>query len=485
MAYEIEDPDALIESLCGLGRETDWVEFKRERFIPENVGRYVSSLANSAIIHEKDHAFLVFGVDNDTHEVVGTDVNIDRQRKGAEPFLLWLNKYLEPHIRVQHHKFQHKGKQVEMLSIQPPYERPVKFQGRAYIRVEAAQQELGNHPEIERAIWAITSRYAFETTVTEANVTLRRIVEGYEYAKLLTLLGKRVDTVSGAISQLEALGLFTRNLQKRFDVRAIFGISCAKDMNAISLLENKGVRVTTFKDKDKLDRVSDIEGQRGYAISFELLMIYIMDRIPHRDVMRHGIRTTEYKIPEITMREFVANAIIHQDFTRQGERPTVEIYSDKVRIINPGTPLVPTDRFIDSPSKSRNPKFATLMRTAGLCEQLGSGVDKALREVERAMLPPPLIQSVEGSTSVTIFMNKPFNQLTADDRVRACYQHACLMYEAGDPMSNGSLRVRLGLGEKQYPQVSNVIGDAIAAGRIRPLNEGQANRIARYVPYWA
>ncbi|MCA1837710.1 MAG: hypothetical protein LC674_02770 [Actinobacteria bacterium] len=52
-------------------------------------------------------------------------------------------------------------------------------------------------------------------------------------------------------------------------------------------------------------------------------------------------------------------------------------------------------------------------------------------------------------------------------------------------MSNASLRVRFGLGEKQYPQVSNVISEAIEAGRIRPLNEGQANRIARYVPYWA
>jgi predicted HTH transcriptional regulator len=277
----------------------------------------------------------------------------------------------------------------------------------------------------------------------------------------------------------------TINLQKNYDLKALFGIMCSRNMNEISLLRDKTVRVIVYKGTDKLDAISDREGARGYTTSFETLMVYLMDRIPHDEIMKHGVRTTVYKIPEPTIREFVANAIIHQDFTQAGGRPIVEFYSDKVRVINPGEPLIEPDRFIDSPSKSRNPSFAKLMRAAGLCEQRGSGVDRALREIERASLPPPLIQAVEGSTIVTIFMNKRFAQLTADDRVRACYQHACLRYEAGDPMSNASLRARFGLGEKQYPQVSEVISNAIAAGRVRPLNEGQGNRVARYVPYWA
>jgi ATP-dependent DNA helicase RecG len=125
------------------------------------------------------------------------------------------------------------------------------------------------------------------------------------------------------------------------------------------------------------------------------------------------------------------------------------------------------------------------MRYAGLCEQRGSGVDRALAEIERASLPPPLIQAVEGSTTVTVFMHKPFAELSAEDRIRACYQHACLMYERSDFMSNSSLRERFGLSTRQYPQVSNVIRDAREAGRIRPLNDDQPNRVARYVPYWA
>lgn len=228
-----------------------------------------------------------------------------------------------------------------------------------------------------------------------------------------------------------------------------------------------------------------MEGRKGYAVTFAGLMKYLMQKIPHQEVMKHGIRTTVYNIPELTIREFVANAIIHQDLTVEGGRPIIEVYSDKVRIINPGTPLVDPDRFIDTPSKSRNPRFARLMREAGLCEERGSGVDRALAEVEKASLPPPLIQAVEGSTIVTVFTHKPFAELSAEDRIRACYQHACLKYEQSDYMNNGSLRGRFGLSQRQYPQVSNVIRDAIDAGRIRPLNEDQPNRVARYVPYWA
>jgi predicted HTH transcriptional regulator len=485
MGIQIEDGNALIDSLRALPRETDWVEFKENNFNADTVGQYISSLANSAILHEKDHAYLVYGIRDSDHEVVGTHVNIDSKMVGNDRFLFWVVKFLEPHLQVQHHRLDYHGKQVELLCIQPPYQQPVRFKKVAYIRVAAAQQPLTNHPEIERAIWAITSRYSFEATVTESNVTVRHVLEGYDYKKLLSLLKKPNESIKGAVDHMQALGLLQSNLQQRFDVKALAGMTCAENMNAISLLERKGVRVITFKGKDKLEVVGEAEGQRGYTVAFEALMRYIMERIPHSAVMKHGVRTTEYKIPEPTIREFVANALIHQDFTKHGERPTIEIYSDKVRVINPGTPLVETDRFIDTPSKSRNPRFAALMRAAGLCEELGSGVDRALREIERASLPPPLIQSVEGSTIVTVFMDKPFAVQTPEDRVRACYQHACLMHEQGDQMSNASLRLRFGLSDKQYPQISRVIQDAIGAGRIRPLNDDQANRVARYLPYWA
>ncbi|MGN6692131.1 MAG: ATP-binding protein, partial [Sphingopyxis sp.] len=250
-------------------------------------------------------------------------------------------------------------------------------------------------------------------------------------------------------------------------------------------LENRGVRVITYKGSDKLDATSDIEGRRGYLVRFTSLLAHIMGKIPSGEKMLHGIRTTEHSIPEAALREFVANALIHQDFTMHGSRPLIEIYKDRVRIINPGTPLIDVERFIDGGTQSRNPNFAQLMRHAGLCEQRGSGVDRAVKAIERAVLPPPLFSTAEGSTSVTVYMPRRFGNMTADERIRACYQHAQLCFESNEPMNNSSLRSRFGLSDKQISQVSIVIRETLDAGKIKPLNEDQGNRNARYVPVYA
>ena len=117
-----------------------------------------------------------------------------------------------------------------------------------------------------------------------------------------------------------------------------------------------------------------------------------------------------------------------------------------------------------------------------MCEQRGSGVDRALEAIEAQNLPPPHWKVVEGSTVVTMFKEKPFASLSREDRMRGCFQHASLRMEANEPMSNASLRQRFGLSQRQYPQVSEIIRDCIEEGWIRPLTGDQSNRLARYVP---
>jgi ATP-dependent DNA helicase RecG len=109
-----------------------------------------------------------------------------------------------------------------------------------------------------------------------------------------------------------------------------------------------------------------------------------------------------HMIPRVAVREILANAIIHQDFTISGDGPFVEVCPDRLKITNPGRPLIPVDRFIDAPSTSRNSRFGLLMRQLRICEERGSGVDRALVSIEREILPPPLFQSVENTTVVTL-----------------------------------------------------------------------------------
>lgn len=73
----------------------------------------------------------------------------------------------------------------------------------------------------------------------------------------------------------------------------------------------------------------------------------------------------------MAIREIVANALVHQDFTVSGTGPTIEIFANRIEIINSGIPLVDIKRIVDNPPKSRNEKLASLMRRFRICEELG------------------------------------------------------------------------------------------------------------------
>ncbi|MEP2830813.1 MULTISPECIES: ATP-binding protein [Alphaproteobacteria] len=485
MPLQIHNPKKLLERLCALPRETGWVEFKENRFNEDSVGQYVSSLANSAMFEGEDASYLVFGVRDKDHAIVGTSVDLLGESVGAESFIFWLNKHLEPRINIEPLAVDYEGKRIQILCIEPGYIQPVKFKRVAYIRIGASQQPLSNYPERERALWQITSRYSFESSFLKDHMDILEVGEAFSYPNLLKHIGYKGTSRDAAFSYMANLGLIKDDMQGKFEVSTLLAVCCARDFKEFPLLENKGVRVVVYKGRDKMDAVDDAEGQRGYLVSFPALFAHILSHLPSEEKMRHGVRSKSYALPEDSVREFLANALVHQDFTETSSRPLVEIFKDKVRITNPGLPLVSVDRFIDTPSKTRNPKFAKLMRDAGYCEERGSGVDRAIREIEKAALPPPLIEAVEGSTVVTMFMRRKFADMSPDERVRACFQHACLCYENGEPMNNASLRERFGISQKQYPQVSLVIRAAIDAGRIRPLDEEQGNRNARYVPFYA
>jgi predicted HTH transcriptional regulator len=429
-------------------------------------------------------AYMVWGVDDVTHEIVGTAVDLAKATKGSEDFLLFLHKYLRPDIVVHHRAFDIAGKHIEMLIIEPGYMQPVSFQGREYIRVSTSLKPLIEFPERLKGLWAITSSYSFEDATISNHMTAEQLFEKFSITKFLSIIGIEQRTRENALENLASRKLIQDNMQGGFEVSSLLAMCCAKNLDEFPQLRNRGPRVITYKGKDKLQVEDDTEGARGYIVGFEGLLSHVLSRIPSEEELQHGKRVRVYEVPRDAVREFLANALVHQDFTQPG-RPLIEIYSDRVRFINPGVPLIEIDRFIDAPPTARNQNFVKLMRLGGYCEDRGSGVDRAVREIERAALPPPLFAQVEGSTSVTAFMPQHFADMTPEDRVRACFQHAQLLHEQNQAMSNGSLRTRFGLKDTQMSQVSNVIKDAIVAGKIKPQNEGQAPKFARYIPAYA
>ncbi len=205
--------------------------------------------------------------------------------------------------------------------------------------------------------------------------------------------------------------------------------------------------------------------------------------MPANEEIGQALRSNERMYPEIAVREVLANMIIHQDFAEQGF-PMVEIYVDRIEISNPGLPLISTQRFFDE-YQSRNDSLADVMRRMGICEEKGSGLDKVIFYIEMYQLPPLRILVQENRTNVTLFAYRKFAELNRQERISACYQHACLKYIASDKMTNQSLRERLGIEKKNYPMASRIIRDTLEEKIIKDANpDNETSRIMGYIPFW-
>ena len=271
----------------------------------------------------------------------------------------------------------------------------------------------------------------------------------------------------------------------RWTITNLGAILFAKKLEQFDSMARKAARVIVYEGKNKLKTKLDKLGTKGYAVGFQGLMEFICGLAPSNEVIEHALRREVKMFPEIAVRELVANALIHQDFTQTGASVMIEIYDDRMEISNPGKPFISPDRFIDE-YQSRNERLADLMRRLGVCEEKGSGVDKVVQAAEVFQLPAPDFRVGEKRTSAILFSYKVFEDMDRNDRVRATYQHCCLRYVMNEKMTNQSLRERFNLPEKKAEAVSRAIRDSAKAGKIKLNDPDQTSlRYRSYIPFWA
>ena len=270
-----------------------------------------------------------------------------------------------------------------------------------------------------------------------------------------------------------------------FAIRRIGALLLAKKLTDFDDLARKAPRVVVYNGTSKMDTKLDQTGAKGFAVGFQGLMRFIIGQLPQNEVIEDALRKEVKLVPEVAIRDVVANALIHQDLSMTGASMMVEIYTNRVEISNPGEPLVPVDRFIDG-YQSRNERVADLMRRMHICEEKSSGIDRVVQTAEAYQLPAPAFRVGLRRTIVTIFGPRPFEEMDRDDRVRACYQHCTLKWVMSERMTNQTLRERFHLPESKVASISQVISATLEAKLIK-LDEkaGGSRKFARYLPFWA
>jgi predicted HTH transcriptional regulator len=350
-------------------------------------------------------------------------------------------------------------------------------------RRSAGQTVKMSRQEVKQLI-AESQGLLFHDQMALTNITADEVLNLLDYSCYFQLTKRNFPESKTAILETLTNEEFIIRQGENWNITNLGALLFARDLTKFKGLQHKTLRIILYTGKGRIDAHPELYFNEGYACGFEHFIQFIMERTSV-EVIEKVFRETKSAYPERTVRELLANSLIHQDLWLNGTHTMIEVFTDRIEMTNPGTPLVDINRFIDTPPKSRNEKIAILMHNFDLCELRGSGIDRAIEAVEKAILPAPKFIKGDFYTKVVIYPKKTFAEMTKDDRIRACYQHCCLKYMDNEKMTNQSFRERMGIEEKNYPMASKVIKEAITAGLIKGYTpENIVKKAVSYIPYW-
>lgn len=474
----------LLRKLVALPKENEWVEFKYNFHSEDEIGELISALANSACIENKTNGYLVFGVDNDSHQILGTTFRPTMKMVGNNELENWLIQNLTPHIDFRIYEFQCNGKDIALFEIPAAENVPVDYKKVPYVRVGSITRKLRDFPNKERKIWN-NVKYNFETAISLEGCSAADVIRLLDTQKYFDMMGLPYPTTQDGVIEKFLMDSIIVKHDNGYAITNLGGILFAKNLHDFKNLERKIVRVVQYKGNNKIETILDEEFSQGYAVGFESLVKFINDLLPRNEVIGDALRKDVRMYPQLAIRELVANSIIHQDFSVSGTATLIEIYNDRIEFSNAGDPLIDPIRFIDE-YRSRNEKLASLMRRLKICEEKGSGIDKVIFQCELYQLPAPYFISTGVHTKAILYAYKQLREMDKDDKIRAVYQHACLKWVSNDFMTNQSLRERFNIDPKNYSMASRLIKEALVVGVIKEADiDSKSKKYAKYLPYWA
>ncbi len=453
--------------------ETQNLEFKEAKTQYDNkkLYKYCVALANEG------GGYLVLGIANKTpRAVVGSQAFNDPVAMAAKIFTAI-------DFRVEVEVVQHPDGRVVVFQI------PSRPKGTAYhyegsYLMRSGEELVPMSEDQLRKIFAEGQPNWLEG-IAKQNVTGQDVIQLLDTQTYFDLLDLPYPTDQVGVLQRLGSEQLIRSVDGDYAILNIAAVLLAKNMRDFEGVKRKAARVVVYSGDSKLNTESDLTSEKGYAVGFKGLVQYVMGKLPQNEVIEDAIRKAVKLVPEVIIRELLANALIHQDFEVTGTSPIVEVYAGRVEISNPGEPIVPVERFIDG-YQSRNERVADLMRRFGICEEKSSGIDRVVEAAEIVQLPAPDFLMEYRRTVVVIYGPRDFKAMDRSDRVRACYQHCVLQWVLRKKMTNQTLRDRFGLSERSGNTISQIISGTVDQGLIKnDPSAPESRKYARYIPNWA
>lgn len=225
-------------------------------------------------------------------------------------------------------------------------------------------------------------------------------------------------------------------------------------MDPAAVLGKAYVEVLRFENDEGTEYLRREEIRGPLDVQLERT-VALLDAQLGRELVVLGVRRYELaRVPEVVLRESVANALAHRSYEAQGTPVGIELRPSVVRVVSPGgLPEPVTQANIREQTAARNLDVIKVLRRYDLAEDAGRGVDVMQDTMRSEMLEPPEFLDHLRSVEVILPVRSPVapverawvrelelrGQLQGTDRL-------VLVYAArGEALTNSRTRELLGV----------------------------------------
>ena len=343
-------------------------------------------------------------------------------------------------------------------------------------------------PTIERSIWTSPKpvNVPFESTIAAHNLTFDRLFDLIDVSGFFERIDSPLPTDEHQVLQaLAESELIIATDSGYWNITNAGAILLAIRLQDFQTLKHKAARLIRYQGNNRVETELKRTLSKGYANGFEELMNLVNDSLSKAKGPGKGSSKKKSVWPELALRELITNSLIHQDYSTTDSGPLIEVFDDRIEVVNSGLPLVNEQRLVNSPPKTRNHKILLLMRQMNFATETGCGWDRIVAEAERCGMPAPLPEIDEDTTRVVMLSPRPLTEMDYSTRIWSVYQHACLKFANREHLTNGSLRQRFGIELKNSAIASRLIKEAVEAKVIVPYQAEIGRKHMRYIPNWA
>ncbi|WP_205630638.1 AlbA family DNA-binding domain-containing protein [Pseudarthrobacter sulfonivorans] len=281
----------LVIELASLPDETEWVEFKENNEDPQLIGEYISALSNAAAMAGQVYGYLVWGIRDSDHAIVGTSFKPGQAKIGNEEIENWLLRMVSPKINFEFFNVSVQEQDVVVLRIERAYGHPVRFQDTEFIRIGTYKKKLKEFPQKERELWRLFDRTPFERLIALENVRGEDVLRMLDYPAYFDLMDQPLPgTPNEILNALSSEKFIELSGSGGWNISNLGALLFAKNLSDFQNLARKAARVIQYRGAGRIDTLKEQVGTRGYANGFDGLVGYIEALLPANEIVGRAIR---------------------------------------------------------------------------------------------------------------------------------------------------------------------------------------------------